>query len=122
MSTSGTTIWAMETSGSYIYSFEQVPFSEDGTEEPPSHQPFITAEVHLYFDGRVDLCWGDICFVKDRRTVRLYPTFWTRLLGSPIQQLGESNTGRFPYSFCQMLLGTCFLGDVTVYVSCGLLR
>eukprot|EP00980_Cylindrotheca_fusiformis_P000801 scaffold196_cov113-Cylindrotheca_fusiformis.AAC.2 len=123
MSTSGTTIWAMETSGSYIYSFEQVPFSEDGTEEPPSQQPFITAEVHLYSDGRVDLCWGDmfregssnrtfVSNILDETAGISYPA-----TGPEFNNIGESNTGRFPYSFCQMLLGTCFLGDITVCIS-----
>eukprot|EP00980_Cylindrotheca_fusiformis_P019497 scaffold6747_cov70-Cylindrotheca_fusiformis.AAC.1 len=103
MSTSGTTIWAMETSGSYIYSFEQVPFSEDGTEEPPSQQPFITAESgfvlgrYMFREGSSNRTF--VSNILDETAGISYP-----VTGPEFNNIGESNTGRFPYSFCQMLL------------------
>jgi hypothetical protein len=134
------TIWALETSESYVYSFEEVPIfgstfisPEDGDEYAddaywtrglqvyPQQQANVSAQVHLYYDGKVDICWGSMYLttpdqtfassIVDQTDGRFYPAN-----GPEFSGMGQSRPYRYPYNTCQTILGTFFCMILRIWI------
>lgn len=130
-STIGDRIWSKETEESYIYSFEYVPIKsisspfeveEDDASwmidddailnrylQDVTPQGNVSAQVHLYFDGRIDICWGDIFMTEFNHSFTSSIEDFVGDITIPANGYHFDETGtvlpyRYPSYTCQTLL------------------
>lgn len=137
------TIWTSETADSYIYSFEYVPIksisSSFEVEEDDAGwmldddfflnghlqgftQGNVSAQVYLYFDGQIDICWGDMFLTEYNRNFTSSIHDFVEGISIPangynFDERGAARPSRYPSYICQTLLGKqheldCCIGHV----------
>lgn len=125
------TIWTSETADSYIYSFEYVPIksisSSFEVEEDDAGwmidddffsnrhlqgftQGNVSAQVYLYFDGQIDICWGDMFLTEYNHNFTSSIDDFVEGISIPangyyFDERGATRPSRYPSYTCQTLLG-----------------
>lgn len=92
--------------GAFVISWENVPLCCQD-DESSNKLKVGNAQVHLYPNGRIDMCWGfgndGILFtasIQDLISSRFYPA-----TGQYFDSLGQTMTGLYPSYTCQTIFG-----------------
>jgi hypothetical protein len=100
--------------GAYIISWESIPFCcELVHADDSTFFAYVSAQAHIYPNGRIDMCWGDGYLPSDQSITAsildlveggFYPATDRRYF----DEMGQTPPGVYPSFTCQTLLGTSF--------------